>query len=508
MIGDLHCCAFCGECSFGGPRISKLKFLKVPPVTMPMCPAALQSPHLDRFMEVSSSNADIAQTPDPEPLGEAANSSTLHWLACHHCKSIKKRLQRMRHNVLMTPPYLKAVLEADPMACQSLSLLNVAVNFERRFQSSAFSKGTLAPQHALFSNPLVVRGGGSSSLKLSNDLLEVSSVLKVNNAWVRKYKMLAEWDRPTHGLPLIPESAIGHITSEVAARDPMGCGENMSKDFVPRTMELVAAMDLDLQGLVNTLKSSEAGPKLKRFQAGNLVSRSTNQQMTLETTSEGLLLDMVLEPPAATTGELHHLMLRVLLMIAAFKALFLKPCLLPCFKGALLCPAHSPGVDVLTAEAGPSSVSRASLPLALPRDETDSSLVISLELALFTVLFPHGRGGYTADGIYTSFAGYLRHRMLCSFSAFTLYKPYLMLCFLVRQFDMLVRNCGQNILEKDIKTYKKKHPGCSNEDTIRNTIKFSIPGTMPGEKRNSVRVALFLVPYSAFFIPSVVASDL
>jgi ATP-dependent DNA helicase PIF1 len=79
-----------------------------------------------------------------------------------------------------------------------------------------------------------------------------------------------------------------------------------------------------------------------------------------------------------------------------------------------------------------------------------------------------------------SFAEYLRYRMLCGFSLFTLYKPYLMIMYLVRQCNLLHSSCSENVLERDMKAYRRAHPGCTEEEVIRNCLKFSVPSTIPG----------------------------
>ena len=101
---------------------------------------------------------------------------------------------------------------------------------------------------------------------------------------------------------------------------------------------------------------------------------------------------------------------------------------------------------------------------------------LTLELALFAVLFPHARGAYYSG----PFAEYLRYRMKCGFSPFTLYKPYLMIMFLVRQCNVLHSSCGDGVLEHGMKAYKKSNPDSSEEEAVRNALKFSVPNSIPG----------------------------
>jgi hypothetical protein len=54
---------------------------------------------------------------------------------------------------------------------------------------------------------------------------------------------------------------------------------------------------------------------------------------------------------------------------------------------------------------------------------------LSLEMAMFPFLFPHGHGVY--DGK-THFNEYLKYKMSALFSPFTLYKPYLLYMYDLR----------------------------------------------------------------------------
>jgi hypothetical protein len=63
-----------------------------------------------------------------------------------------------------------------------------------------------------------------------------------------------------------------------------------------------------------------------------------------------------------------------------------------------------------------------------------ANLPVTLEMALFPYLFPNGTGAYqhTSNAI-ESLAAYLMFRMKCFFSPWTLFKPYLLMMFQVRQ---------------------------------------------------------------------------
>ena len=76
---------------------------------------------------------------------------------------------------------------------------------------------------------------------------------------------------------------------------------------------------------------------------------------------------------------------------------------------------------------------------------------ITLEIALFSFLYPHGHGAY--DGKITFFE-YLKYRMETLFFPFTLYKPYLLHMYNVCQSLQLLKETSKICLEKKIKQIK------------------------------------------------------
>lgn len=108
------------------------------------------------------------------------------------------------------------------------------------------------------------------------------------------------------------------------------------------------------------------------------------------------------------------------------------------------------------------------------------TMQLTLELAVFVALFPQGEGYFDGDG---HLSDYLQDRMKASFSVFTLYKPYLSIMFLVRQCDMLKRNVKSQVLEKGLRNYVKCHPGATEEEAMKHTMKHVVPDTMPETPR-------------------------
>jgi hypothetical protein len=79
---------------------------------------------------------------------------------------------------------------------------------------------------------------------------------------------------------------------------------------------------------------------------------------------------------------------------------------------------------------------------------------MTLETALFPFLFPHGHGAY--DG-WTTLSEYLKYRMSTLFSPFTLYKPYLLYMYDIRQSVQFLKEVSQQCLVERYQT----NPTCT-----------------------------------------------
>jgi hypothetical protein len=82
-----------------------------------------------------------------------------------------------------------------------------------------------------------------------------------------------------------------------------------------------------------------------------------------------------------------------------------------------------------------------------------------------------------------TFNDYLKDRLSRLFSIFTLYKPYLLLMYHLRQSVVLKRLCSENVLEKNIKAYKMKHPVATREDCGKHVAKNSVTVSFPGASK-------------------------
>ena len=105
---------------------------------------------------------------------------------------------------------------------------------------------------------------------------------------------------------------------------------------------------------------------------------------------------------------------------------------------------------------------------------------LTLETALFPFLFPHGHGAY--DGK-TTFFEYLKYRMETLFSPFTLYKPYLLYMYDVRQSLQLLKETSKTCLEKEIKQIKHQYPHMTEQDVLQHITKYNLPSSIQGTPR-------------------------
>jgi hypothetical protein len=91
-----------------------------------------------------------------------------------------------------------------------------------------------------------------------------------------------------------------------------------------------------------------------------------------------------------------------------------------------------------------------------------------LELSLFPFLCPHGHDAY--DGK-TSIHEYLKFRMSTLFSPFTMYKPYLLIMYDLRQTIQLIKETLNTCFKKDLKNIKQKISHMTNTHIFQHIIK-------------------------------------
>ncbi|MCO5579219.1 hypothetical protein L7F22_033073 [Adiantum nelumboides] len=102
---------------------------------------------------------------------------------------------------------------------------------------------------------------------------------------------------------------------------------------------------------------------------------------------------------------------------------------------------------------------------------------VTIEMAMFPFLFPHGHGHYNGE---VGFSEYIKMRIGTLFSIYTLYKPYLLMMYQLKQAIMIANSTNNTMLQRDIDAYKKKNKGASFHDAIWNIVRYKLPSTMPG----------------------------
>ncbi len=101
-------------------------------------------------------------------------------------------------------------------------------------------------------------------------------------------------------------------------------------------------------------------------------------------------------------------------------------------------------------------------------------------MAMFPFLFPHGHGVYDYK---TYFNEYLKYRMNALFSPFTLYKPYLLYIYDLWQSLQLIKETSRTCLDKDIKKCKTQYPKMSEEDILKQIVKYNLLANIPSAPR-------------------------
>lgn len=106
-------------------------------------------------------------------------------------------------------------------------------------------------------------------------------------------------------------------------------------------------------------------------------------------------------------------------------------------------------------------------------------LRVSVEAALQPHLFPGGTGFYAYDPDGMGFTDYLKYRMECGLSMFTLYTPYVLYMYAIRQQHTLAGYMRDMVLQEALCKEKAIHPEASMPQLLRNIIKHRVPSAMP-----------------------------
>jgi len=349
---------------------------------------------------------------------EQQADGTQRWLQCKACQTEKMRKQRMRRLVEMSPQYQEALLSAHPMEVQTLSLMDVSVNVKERVYGHAC--GEVRSDSVLLSAPLIARGEMPNLQdRASEQVQQLLATLKETSPLVKQCLTLAEKPVRQHGLALLPPESIADITEAVKARDPEYTG-----GLEHRAMETV----FSLVATADAYPEVPLQPPLS-FCVGKVQLRKGTRDIDVVTDSSGL--------PLRPGGRRRY---------------------------------DNDNGNASDAD-GSAGEKQEEGPVIAPDAEQ-----VTLELAVLCALFPHATGHFNSGRL----GDYLRYRLMCGFSPFTLFKPYIMVLFLVRQCHMLNSQCGEGVLERDMAAYRRAHPDEDEEEAVRHALKHAVPSTIPG----------------------------
>jgi hypothetical protein len=96
---------------------------------------------------------------------------------------------------------------------------------------------------------------------------------------------------------------------------------------------------------------------------------------------------------------------------------------------------------------------------------------LTLQTALFSFLFPHLQGYYSGS---MDFFEYIKSRMQQLFNAFMLYKPYLLLMYILHQSIQLGSGIKEFVLRAEYYSLMQKHPTMKKSNISKQLMKKSI----------------------------------
>lgn len=102
---------------------------------------------------------------------------------------------------------------------------------------------------------------------------------------------------------------------------------------------------------------------------------------------------------------------------------------------------------------------------------------VSVEAGLFPMIFTHARGWYRWARR-SCLNHYLRMRMLTVFSLFTLYLPYLLYMFAVRQQHLLAAAMVDQVLQRDVARQRRRHPHATDSELVQDLLRNRVPATL------------------------------
>ena len=101
----------------------------------------------------------------------------------------------------------------------------------------------------------------------------------------------------------------------------------------------------------------------------------------------------------------------------------------------------------------------------------------TLENALFLFYFHTGTVHMIKK---ITFFKYIKYRRETMFSPFTLYKPYLLCLYDVRQALQFLNETSKTCLDKEIKQVKQQYPHMTKHDVLQHNTKYILPSSIQG----------------------------
>lgn len=102
---------------------------------------------------------------------------------------------------------------------------------------------------------------------------------------------------------------------------------------------------------------------------------------------------------------------------------------------------------------------------------------VTMEAAVFPYMFPHGSRFRTNQ---IKLGPYLKWRMSCMFTMFTICTVYPLLMYQLRQLDIMCSSTRMVQLEAEIFKFKRRNPNATEKEIYQYVCKYTLPDTMPG----------------------------
>ena len=121
---------------------------------------------------------------------------------------------------------------------------------------------------------------------------------------------------------------------------------------------------------------------------------------------------------------------------------------------------------------------------AINDDNDDQELFSTFEYAMFPFLFPIGHGFYRGRRTRGfTLQQYLRYRMTCLFSVFTLHPQYLLLMHQLHTAHRIMSSITETVIIKEIQKLRKTYPNLPEPELFAMAAKHKVCPTVPGSPK-------------------------